>query len=61
MVLKHKSGSVLWTLEQNINTKKLLIEAADKDIKNATQRRADALEELAEIEKAYTILLTYLT
>ncbi len=56
MKTQHKSGSVLWQLAQNIDSKKLLIQAADDDIKRANIRRAEAMEELAEYERAYAIL-----
>lgn len=50
---KHKDGTILWTMLQNIKAKRLLVESAEGDIKRAAHRRADALEELAEYEEAY--------
>lgn len=46
--IKHKDGSVLWQIQQNIKSKKLLIQSNDDDIKRSQKRREDAMEELAE-------------
>jgi hypothetical protein len=49
-------NSVLWQIEQNIASKKLLIKAADEDITRAQHRRAEAIESLKEYEDAFSIL-----
>jgi hypothetical protein len=46
----------LWTVEGNIESKKLLIRGFDEDIKRTTDKRHQAMEELKEWELAADIL-----
>ena len=56
-----KDYGVLWQLKQNIESKKLLIKAADEDMKRANERRNIALADLKEYEIAVEILEPVLT